>query len=269
MVDARDRRRRRWRWLFLLGFTLLVYPLLLMGASYFGSSVGLSRDVNAKRALARALSYAADPRLPVDPGNDGELATAALDGSLVALQLVDGGRDSSGSLQALAVRPGSPSSIPGNGSNPTANPGGVGVGPPAPPAAAPSPTAAPPSTVAQPPASPPPTTPPVRPPPPPTPIPSPTPTPNCNQPPTGGGTFDGKALDPKGKTVNGGATLQLFWNGCLVATVVTGKKGNFAISGLAAGTRYNYVVTAPKFNPGAGSFTTDGSGNHSEDPQLQ
>ena len=51
--------------------------------------------------------------------------------------------------------------------------------------------------------------------------------------------------------------------------MVTGKQANFAITGLAAGTGYTYVVTAPKFNPGSGAFTTDAGGNHSEDPQLQ
>lgn len=66
-----------------------------------------------------------------------------------------------------------------------------------------------------------------------------------------------------------GATLRLFWKTCLVATIVTGPKGQFAISGLASDTSYGYIVTAPKFNPGAAFFTTDGRGNHSEDPQLQ
>lgn len=263
MVDVRDRRRRRRGWLFLLGFILPLYPLLLMGSSYFGSSVGLSRDVNASRTLARALSYAADPRLPVHPGNDGELATAALDGNLVALQLVDG---SSGSLQASGGRPGTPSPIPANGANPTANPSGGGGGPPAaPPTTASAPTTPPPT------AAPPPAAPPVAPPPSPIPAPAPSPTPNpsCNPPPpTGGGTFDGRVRDSQDKNVSG-ATLQLFWKTCLVATIVTGPDGKFAISGLAGGTIYNYVLTAPKFKPGAASFTTDGSGNHSEDPQFQ
>jgi hypothetical protein len=241
-------------WLFLLVFTLLLYPTLLLGSSYFGSSVGMMRDINASRALARALNYAADPRFPVAPGNDGQLSTSALDSNLVALQLNDG-RAPGGSAQAGAPGAGTADSSSAAPAAGTPGPGGgggtAGVTP------SPNPTA---------PASPGPTAPPVSPPP--SPSPSPTPSPTTCSLPVGSGIFDGKVRDNQDQKVVG-ALVSVYWNGCLAGSAITGPSGRFAIPGLAPTTSYTYTFAALGHPQGSGSFTTGPSGNYSRDPQFQ
>jgi hypothetical protein len=248
----RDRRRRRRVWLSLLLFTLLAYPALLLGSSYFGSSLGMLRDVNASRALARALSYAADPRLPVEPGNDGQLATTALDSTLVALQLSD------------ALAPGSPAGAGGPGTGAAGTPtqggappaagggGGAGGGTPSPdPIAPPSPG---------------PTAPPASPPPSPSPTPSPVP---CSAlPPVHNAIFDGSVLDANGNKV-ALATVTLFRGGCLVGQRLTGINGKFAIPGLVPNTSYGYTFFALGHPQESGSFVTGATGAYSRDLQFQ
>jgi hypothetical protein len=243
-------------WLFLLVFTLLLYPTLLLGSSYLGSSVGMMRDINASRALARALNYAADPRFPVEPGNDGQLATSALDSNLVALQLNDG-RAPAGSAQAGAPGTGSAdsSSATPAGATPASGGGGgtAGVTPSPNPVAPPLPG---------------PTAPPVSPPPSPTPSPSASPTTCSSLPPVGSGTFDGKVRDSQDQKVVG-ALVTVYWNGCLVGSATTGVNGRFAIPGLAPNRSYTYTFAALGHPQGSGSFATGPSGNYSRDPQFQ
>jgi hypothetical protein len=241
-------------WLALLVFTLLAYPTLLLGSSYFGSALGMLRDVNASRALARALSYAADPRFPVEPGNDGQLATPALDPTLVALQLNDGGAPSASS----------PGGAPGTGADgsPSAGSGTPGAGGSGTAAVTPSPDAtAPPSPA--------PTAPPASPPPSPLASPTPGPTPCSAIPPVSStGTFDGRVLDAQNKKV-AAATVSLFQNGSLVGVCTTGLNGMFAIGALAPNTSYTYTFYALGHPQEAGSFATGASGNFSRDLQFQ
>jgi hypothetical protein len=217
-------------WFSLVVFTLFLYPTLLLGSSYVGSTVGLNRDVNASRALARALSYAADPHFLVSPGNDGQLATSALDSNLVALHL-DNDQGPSGSASATPANGGIVAVTP---SNPIAAP-------------SPHPTA------------------PVSPNPSPRPSPAPSPTP-CS-PPRGSGTFAGKVLDAGGKVV-GGATVILYWKGCFVGRATTGANGAFAIPRLAPKTSYTYSFSARGHPQGHGSFVTAANGNYSHNPQF-
>lgn len=241
--DQRDLRRRRLLWLSLLAFTFLAYPMLLLGSSYIGSGLGMLRDVNASRALARALSYAADPRFPLEPGNDGALATAALDANLVALQLTDG------------LPPGvSPFAAPAIGGTPPTDSGGVNVGV----TPSPDPTALPsPDPTASPSPDPSPSPSPA---PSPTASPTPSPTPCSGLPPVGSGSFDGTVFDAQNKSVLA-ATVSLFWCGHLVGSAVTGINGRFVIPGLAPTTSYSYTFAALGHPQGSGSFVSAASGN--------
>jgi len=94
---------------------------------------------------------------------------------------------------------------------------------------------------------------------------NPTPTPTPCSPPTGKGQFNSQVRNAANNQNVGGATVNLYWNGCLVATGTTKGDGHLVnpINNLAANTTYTYTVSAPGYVSGSGSLTTAGDGNTS------
>src|SRR5438132_13969239 len=132
-------RRRSVVGVFLL---VLVYPMLLLLATGLGFRLGAGLDVSARTALARALSYAADPESRVSFSADTKrLTVVPLDtGTLRALGLGSGAVASSTPSPSSSTAAGGPTEIGGTPSSQagalapaTAHPG-TGAGGTAPPA---------------------------------------------------------------------------------------------------------------------------------------
>ena len=273
-MEAGDKRRRRWRaFLLLTVLTLLVYPALLVTSTSRGLAAGLRHDVDAQRALLRSLNYAGDigPEggFGTDSGQPGvaPIDQAALLGQLGAAELQaevqpdqvapspeagsqpgqgGGGAAPAGQVTLNSTPPAGSEPAPGRGPTPTSAPTTPPSGQPSPqPSATATPAPTPTATPAPSPTA--------------TPVPSPTP---CPSPPTGNGKFNGQVRNPANNNNVGGATVKIYYNGCLVDTATSAGDGHLtSITNLAPNTAYTYIATAPGYSQTTGTFTTANDGN--------
>ncbi|GAC1336296.1 MAG: hypothetical protein NVSMB17_19850 [Candidatus Dormibacteria bacterium] len=236
MADEVARGRRRWRLLVLFGLVLaLGYPLLLDAATGAGLSLGLRRDVNAQRDLLRALSYAGDRDGAVGFSSDaGQPLIAPLDRAALSRQLGDSLPPSSDPTPVPGAAPATSPTVP--------PPAAASPAPTGPPRAGPPPATAPPATA---PAAPPPGT--------------------CPGAPVGSTRLNLRAQSAGGGNI-GGATVSIYYRGCLVASGTTNSAGRLnTVANLAPNTTYTYVVSASGYRDSVGSFDTQGNSKVSVD----
>jgi len=255
MDDQPERRRRRLRILILFGLVLLLgYPVLLALSTRAGLSLGLQRDINAQRDLIRALNYSGNRDTAVRYGYDtGQPPIAPLDPEALNHQLAD--------IQLRAAAP-VPNSTPHPG--PAATPKAAAVSPSASAAAGASPS----SSASAPPGAPKPSSAPTTRPSPttaPTASARPTPTPtasSCPSAPSGSEHLNLHASDQQSGNAVGGATVRIYYRGCLIATGTTNSAGRMTnVNNLAPDTTYSYVVSASGYQDATGSFDTQNSSN--------
>ncbi|MFN2466411.1 MAG: hypothetical protein ABR598_09135 [Candidatus Dormibacteria bacterium] len=213
--------RRRWRVLLLLALVLLLgYPVLLVVSTRAGLFLGLQRDVNARSELVRALNYAGD--------RDSAVRFVADTGQPPIAPL---------DPRALIAQT---TDDPSATSSPAASELASPEVSPAPSGAAARPTPRPGPTAA------------------PRPAPAPSAT-SCPSPPTGTDHLNLHAAEQGGAPVVG-ASVRIYYHGCLFGTGTTNAAGRMTnVGNLAPNTTYTYVVSATGYQDATGSFDTPGT----------
>ena len=234
--------RRRRGVLLLLGLALLLgYPVLLAASTRAGLVLGLRRDVTAERDLVRALSYAADRDGQVTYRADsGQLSVPPIDSTALNTQMEGLPGDVPGQAPGTDALTAGPTSSPGAPTPTTARPTAGAGGGTTPPAH--SPTAQP--AASQPPSNP------------------------CPNAPTGSGHLALHASAANGGGSVAGATVGIFFRGCLVATDTTNSGGRAtAIHTLGDGT-YTYVVSHAGYEDARGSFPANAGASTKVEVQM-